>query len=272
MHRSLMSVALAFGLATASLAQKSDGDKLQGTWEITALIEDDAIVTDELLRTGYVQDARLTISGQSISFTKPGKLQKRSILYVLDDKASPKTVDLAGAEKTSGKGIYLLSDDVLMICLGEPEAKQRPTEFSAKKGSSNLLMTLKRLDASKIKPTAEPKETAAAPKKDDELQKELLGTWGHQSDNWVTLFSLNNDGTFSTKRDYKKKLGKLFNEDVRSSGTWKLKDGLVLCTITASTEKDMIDQVYSYRIRSISETELIAVDQFGSLRREWKVK
>ena len=203
----------------------------------------------------------------------PRTLQKRSVLFVIDEKASPKTIDLAGAEKTSGKGIYLVSDDVLMLCVGEPDARQRPTEFAARTGSPYLLMTLKRVKSIGSRPAPPPaKEAPPAQMNDDDLRKSLIGTWRHQTEDWVTMFTINSDGTFSSKRDYKKKLGKLFNEDVRSSGTWKLSDGLVISTITASTDREMRNQIYSYRIRTISASELIVVDQFGGLRREWKAR
>jgi uncharacterized protein (TIGR03067 family) len=281
MGRFLLSATAVVGLAGLGFGQASDADKLQGTWEITALVDDGALVPEDVVRSRFAQDGRFTITGQSISLTSPDTLQTRAILFVIDEKASPRTIDLAGTEKTGGKGIYLLSDDVIMICLSEPGTKERPTEFSAKKGSPYMLVTLKRVKAAANRPAppAAPEPTKAAPAtrpvapakaSDDDLRKSLIGTWGHQSDEWVTLFTVNADGTFSSTRDYKKKFGKLFHEDVRSSGTWKLQDGVVLCTITASTDRDLRNQVFSYRIRSISATELIVVDQFGNLRREWR--
>lgn len=273
MNRFLLSAILVLGVAGPNFAQQSDTDKLQGTWELTALLEDGAVVPDDLVRTRYAQYARFTISGQSINFWAPGTLQKRSILFVIDEKVSPKAIDLGGAVKVSGKGIYVLAGDVLMICIGEPEAKQRPTEFSAKKDSPYLLMTLQRVKASEVKANPQPPTVVApvAPVKENELRKALLGTWGHQDDDWVTMFTLNTDGTFSSSRSFKKKFGRLFHEDVRSSGTWKLQEGVVICNITASTDNEVRNQIFSYRIRSISATELIAIDQFGKLRREWKV-
>lgn len=272
MKRFLLSTLFTVGLVGSSAAQ-SDAEKLKGTWEITAMVDDGALVPDDLLHSRFALNGRFTISGQTISFLVPATLQKRTILFVNDEKANPKTIDLAGADKTAGKGIYLLSDDVLMLCLGEPDAKQRPTEFTAKKGSPYLLLTLKRVKANADTPKPpQPIEPPPPPAvtKDDELRTKLLGTWGHQDDDWVTMFTINGDGTFSSNKTFKKKFGKLFHEDIRSSGNWKLQNGVVLCTITASTDRDMRDQIFSYRIRSISATELIAVDQFGGLRREWK--
>src|SRR5262249_13231609 len=108
--------------------------------------------------------------------------------------------------------------------------------------------------------------------KDDELRKLLVGTWGHQDNDLVMYISLNGDDTFATKREYKKTFDKLFREDVRSSGTWKLQDGVVIANVTASTNSDVRGHVFSYRIRSVSATEVLCVDQFGRLWREWKTR
>jgi uncharacterized protein (TIGR03067 family) len=272
MSRFFLSVTIALGFAGSGLAQQ-DADKLQGTWEITALVDDGATVSEEILKTRYAQDARFKVKGQSINFLAPGTLQARTILFVLDENASPKTIDLAGTEKTGGKGIYLLSEDTLLICLAEPEAKQRPTEFSAKKGSPYLLMALKRVKTTgQVSDAAQPKEAPPAEIKDDDLRKALVGTWGHQDDEWIRMFTFNTDGTFSSTGSFKKKLGKLFHPDVRSSGTWKLQDGIVICMVTASSDRDLRNQVFSYRVRSITATDLVAVDQFGNLRREWRAR
>lgn len=200
-------------------------------------------------------------------------MQNRTLLFLLDQKSSPKTLDLAGTEKTSGKGIYLLAGDVLMLCLGEPGVKNRPADFSAKKGEPYLLMTLNRLKTAPA--TAKiPALVPPTPAKMDDarLRKELVATWGHQDDTWVVLFTLNDDGTFSSTRTYKKSFGKLFNPNVRSSGTWKLDDGVLLCRITASTNKELSNQIFSYRIRSVSATELLLVDQVGNLHREFRTR
>src|SRR5262249_815633 len=152
-----------------------------------------------------------------------------------------------------------------------------PTEFSAKAGSPNLLITLKRVKAATPAAVAvpvplQPAQPAPVKLKDDDLRKLLVGTWGHQDDDWLTYFTVNGDGTFTSIRNYKKKFGKLFHEDIRSSGTWKLTDGMMYATITGSSDSELRGQIYSFRVRTISPTEVIYVDQFGRLRREWKVR
>jgi uncharacterized protein (TIGR03067 family) len=263
----LLSLALFLALSGFATAQTTDAEKLNGTWEITALMDEGALVPDEVLRTRMILDARLTIQGSSISFITPGTFQTRTLLFGIDEKANPKTIDLGGTEKIGGKGIYSFTGETLMICVSEVGVNQRPADFSAKKNSPQILMTLKRIPASV--PATQP-PAAPAPLNDESARKLLIGTWGHQDEDWVTLFTLNEDGTFSSTRNYKDKFGKLFHENVRSSGTWKLENAVVVCTITTSTDKPLVNQIFSYRIQSLSATELLAIDQSGKWRREWK--
>jgi hypothetical protein len=62
----------------------------------------------------------------------------------------------------------------------------------------------------------------------------------------------------------------MFHQDVRSSGTWKVQDGVVIVTVTTSTDRERRGQVGSFRVRSINATELVAVDHNGQVRQEWK--
>jgi uncharacterized protein (TIGR03067 family) len=271
---------LAPGVALFVLLSSSDGQpsapssSLEGTWEITALIDDGEVFNSALIRERLARDARVVISGQTISLIKPGKGEKKELLFVNDPKASPATLDLAGADKSGGKGIYLLSGDTLMVCLCGPGIAVRPTEFASKEGSNSLLMTLKRVAANA--PSTAPAPLPPAPIKgqttDDETRKMLVGTWGHQDKNKVEYYTLNADETFSAMTNFKRGISTLFEDDVRSSGTWKLRDGVLIVQINTSTDRDKRGQVYSLRVNTISATEVIYIDQTGSVRREWKVR
>jgi uncharacterized protein (TIGR03067 family) len=66
----------------------------------------------------------------------------------IDPTKKPKTIDL---EVTFGshegqvyRGIYELDGDTLRVCLGQPERAERPTGFSARKGSNSALSAFKR--------------------------------------------------------------------------------------------------------------------------------
>lgn len=265
-------VALCIGATGVSAAESFDGQ-----WVITAIVEDGAVVPSDEIKKRFAVDGQVTVDGQSISFVAPSTQQRRTLLFVTDEKATPKTFDLAGTEHVGSKGIYQLMDDVLLLCLAEPNAKERPTQFSAKEGSARVLLTLHRGKATTHQPPPPPvKDPPPAveikPMQDDKLRPQLIGSWAHQDDDWVHRVTLNSDQTYSASKTYKHRFGKIFNENVRTSGTWKVQDNVVILTCTASTNKDLLNQISSYRIRSITENEVISVDQFGRMRRDWRTK
>lgn len=68
----------------------------------------------------------------------------------IDAMKKPKTIDI---EVTAGphkgqlyQGIYELDGDTLRVCLAMPERAERPTEFSARKGSISALVEFKRVE------------------------------------------------------------------------------------------------------------------------------
>ncbi len=255
------------------------GESLDGNWQITALIEDGIQASEDQIRLRYANNRIFTIKGQTLSFIVPGSLEPRAILFVLDNSKTPRSIDLIGSEKTGGKGIYSLTGDTLVLCIGEPGINVRPPEFSATKGSPYLLMMLKKLPAlpalAQPAPNAPPVflEAQKPPivTNDDQIRAMFVGTWGHQDEDYTYTYSFNRDGTFSSLKSFKHQFGKIFHEDVRSSGSWKIDQGVILSTTLTSTDKKNVNQVYANRIRTISQSEVISVDQFGKLRREWRL-
>jgi uncharacterized protein (TIGR03067 family) len=255
-------------------ASAGDGGKLDGTWQITAMIDDGDVVSAATVRDKYAKDGRLTISGQSITVARPGTGEKKTLLFISDPKANPPTLDLAGSDKTGGKGIYLLAGDTLMVCLSGNGIAERPASFGSDSGSQNILITLQRVnpDKEKEKP-AQPAPVLKQSLTDADIQKQLTGTWGYQNKEWVDYNTFNDDGSFSATRTYKRGfLQNVFEDDRRSSGTWKIKEGVLILNITASTDNQLKGQVYSYRINSINSSIVIFLNGEGQVRQEWKVR
>jgi uncharacterized protein (TIGR03067 family) len=65
--------------------------------------------------------------------------------FKLDPKQMPKTIDWTtdADEGKASLGIYEFDGDTLRICLSEP-GMERPKEFGVKKGSSHVLITMKK--------------------------------------------------------------------------------------------------------------------------------
>ncbi len=254
------------GLGLGSLAQSQS---LDGVWEITAVIDDGRVISPTEIRTNYAADGRVTINGQVAQLIVPMTYQRKQLPFAVDTSKSPMRFDFSGAEKTGGRGILLPSQDSLIMCLASRD-RARPSSFSSQPGSGNLLVTLNRASADSASiPT--PREPAAPPTySDEQLRQLLVGTWGHQDAETIHYLTLNADNSVVATMTWKDNFKKMFHQDVRSNGTWKVQDGLLLVKLDSSTDKERRGQMFSFRIRSINSTELVAVDAHGTVRQEWK--
>ena len=151
-HR--LMVILLFGLIPAAVLRGEDGkadlDRLQGSWEVTALeMGGKATAAKEL--PGKVT---VTFTGEKMVLDGPlaapvGETPVPPAFTVkLDPSRNPKAIDtVALTGRFKGKtqpGIYRLEGDELTLCLPNQEAEGRPTEFKSPAGSELAVMTLKR--------------------------------------------------------------------------------------------------------------------------------
>jgi uncharacterized protein (TIGR03067 family) len=246
------------------------GQSLDGTWEITAVIDDGRVVDPGNIMLNYAADGRVIISGQRVSMVVPMTFQRKQLPFYVDDTKSPMAVDLAGVERTGGRGIFLASRDTLVLCLSGRE-RARPTTFVSLPGSGNLLVTLKRASTDTGGGAGGFPPAPAPPSYEDEqLRRMLFGKWGHQDAESIHYISLNQDGTFNATTIWKDNFKNMFHDDVHYGGSWKVQSGVVICTTTQSTDKERIGQVGSFRVRTINARELTAVDHEGRVRQEWK--
>jgi uncharacterized protein (TIGR03067 family) len=127
----------------ASAAITADAQSLDGTWEITAVIDNGRVVEPTEVMLNYAADGRVVIRGQQVELIVPMTYQRKRLPFLVDNSKSPMTFDLAGAEKTGGRGIFLASKDSLVLCLSSRD-KGRPTSFASLPGSGSLLVTLRK--------------------------------------------------------------------------------------------------------------------------------
>ena len=268
-----LAVLSCFAVALCSIvAGESSAQSLDGVWEITAVIDDGRVISPTDVLLNYAADGRVVISGQTVQLVVPMTFQRKNLPFVVDDSKSPLRFDLAGTEKTGGRGIFMAAKDTMVLCLASRD-QGRPTTFASLPGSGNLLVTLKRSgSAGGNAPSPNPFPTPTQPPsyEDQELRRLLIGTWGHQDAETIHYLTLNNDGSMSATMIWKDNFKKMFHQDVRSSGNWKLQDGVVTVSVATSTDKERRGQTGSFRIRSINSSELVAVDHNGQVRQEWK--
>jgi len=253
-------------------------DNLDGVWEVNSVIDDGHMLSARVIRETLFKDARLSIQGQIILFTAPdGNARMRT--FVTDSRSSPKSFDLAGADKVGSKGIYLLDQDNLIICLSGNDSRPRPSAFASREGQDNVLISLQRgkggaaPSARSSTPPAVIQPPPPPRKNDEEIRKMLVGTWGHQDDSAIQRMTLNPDGTFSATQQFKRGLKKVLDEEGRASGRWAVKDGQVVLTMTANYDARLVGQIFSYTITSLSATEVMYTNnQTGARRVEWRIR
>lgn len=256
----------------------SQSSSLDGTWKITTLIENGEVISPAEVKAKLMKGGELVIKAPLIKFVNPLTLEKRTIAFVTGKKGMLQTLDLAGAKTTAGKGIYQVDGGVMFVCLNGPDQKLRPTVFTSTPGSHSILMILKKkIVAAKPVPPPKPKPVPTIPKKvvvdrDTQMRAMLLGTWGSQTKERVDYITFNADGTASVSRTWRGTFRKMFHKDVRSSATWKVKNGVLLMRITASTDSKLRNQVYSLRINSLTDYQLIGTNQNGQVATQWRVK
>jgi uncharacterized protein (TIGR03067 family) len=123
-------------------AAKKELDKLQGSWTATEY-EYNGNKGD----ANFVKQIKMICKDDKYT-QKIGDEVVEEGTHKLDPTKKPKTMDItvtAGQEKGKMQlAIYELEGDTLKICAAMHGAKERPKEFSAKAGSSQLLIVFKR--------------------------------------------------------------------------------------------------------------------------------
>src|SRR5262245_13192228 len=234
------------------------GQSLDGTWEITTVIDNGRVVDSSEVQRNYAADGRVVIRGGQVELLTPYTYQTKRLPFVVDNTQNPMTFDMAGAEKTGGRGIFMANKDSLLLCLAS-RTQGRPTTFASLPGSGNLLVTLRRASADST-----PGQAPTAPSyQDEQLRQMLVGTWGHQDADSVHYITLAHSGTASTITRWKDQFKQLFHQEVRSTGKWSVKDSVVTITIDQSSDPERRGQSGSFRVRSITGSELVAVDYDG---------
>jgi uncharacterized protein (TIGR03067 family) len=259
-------IAVVLFLFLVASGARAAAQSLEGVWEITAVIDNGRVVEPTEVLMNYAADGRVVIRGQQVELIVPGTYQRKQLPFLVDASKSPMTFDMAGAEKTGGRGIFMAGKDGLLLCLSSRD-QGRPTTFASLPGSGNLLVTLRRATGANPSLPAPPNTPSY---QDAQLRQLLVGTWGHQDSDSIHYMTLNNDGTVNEVMTWKDQFKQLFHQDVRSSGNWQVQNSVVTITITDSTDGERRGQTGSFRVRSINGSELAAVDYNGQVRQEWK--
>ncbi len=143
----LLSLAAGFLVAAETPKQKEQQErkKLEGTWRVVSQEADGKKDPAELAKrfTYTFQGNRIHFQGDN---TTPGA--DLEFTYTVDPSKKPKQMDMKLVKSSDNKGlgkvargIYMLQGDTLKLCYGE---KERPNDFSTKKGQHRAFLILKR--------------------------------------------------------------------------------------------------------------------------------
>jgi uncharacterized protein (TIGR03067 family) len=134
---------LAVNLVPAADGRRADAGgelpKLGGTWQITSVEREGHKIHGFTKCQLIVADDTITVKENNQPLFKGA--------VTLDPSKTPKAIDWSidsgDGKSQTALGIYSLDGDDLKLCWGQP-GKERPAGFTAKAGTSEMVMVLKR--------------------------------------------------------------------------------------------------------------------------------
>jgi uncharacterized protein (TIGR03067 family) len=137
---------LFLGLLLTACGQKRNGseskdeDRIQGTWKVVEVEEKGGQRSAE-----DIKDSKLIVKGDQMDFVRGAETVRVS--YRLDPASNPKAIDLEEPKRGTLRGIYLLEEKKLTICISfawGAEGKERPSHFKATRENRLTLMVFQR--------------------------------------------------------------------------------------------------------------------------------
>jgi uncharacterized protein (TIGR03067 family) len=136
-----LSLLLAADERKRDASESKDEDRIQGTWKV--------VEVEEKGRQRFaedIKDSKLIVKGDQMDFVRGAETVRVS--FRLDPASNPKAIDLEEAKRGTLRGIYLLEDDKLTMCISfalGAEGKKRPSQFKATRENRLTLMVFQRV-------------------------------------------------------------------------------------------------------------------------------
>ncbi len=123
-------------LLTLTADVTKDTVNIEGTWVVESATVDGKAEDD-------IKGEKMTFKNGTLTVKTKQKDEKGT--YKLDSAQKPKTIDVTDDGKNETyAGIYKLDGDRLTICVPDKAGNARPKEFTAKEGSRQMVLELKR--------------------------------------------------------------------------------------------------------------------------------
>jgi len=127
LRHSLLALALVWTLPAGAARPDDDKELLKGTWTVVKS-DENGKPNEEVLK------AKFTFKDGDKVLFKPAEEQAQEAVVKLDPAKKPKHIDLTvkdGNESLTALGIYEIDGDKMRLCIAEPDANARPTEFKS---------------------------------------------------------------------------------------------------------------------------------------------
>lgn len=289
----------------APTAVDTELERVRGHWRVIELVENGQEIPDDQMQYWLPGGGQLEIVDYTILFESPLGGNKTTREFRIDPTSYPKKITIKNKDTETGKGIYKFDGGKLVVCISR-DISTVPNEFTAPKDSACALIVMEKNDPNNSatpkgapRPvhanppdmsqwkSAEPK-TAPAPAPgvvpaggitsrvltDAEVREMAVGTWRMTDNEGSVDLSYGVDGTFQSYRYYRmmQNFQEVFVPTPISSGTWQISNGRLITHVTASSRVGLSGQTMMPAVRSISQSDLILVDNFGRVTRAVRVR
>src|SRR4051812_20429399 len=82
-----------------------DQSALQGTWKVTALVENGKSLSQKEIALEHCGDGGLVVEANTARLPPPGLFDRRKMVYVLTPTTNPKPIARAGGKRVNRRGI-----------------------------------------------------------------------------------------------------------------------------------------------------------------------
>ena len=287
----------------APTAVDTELERVRGQWRVIELVENGQEIPDDQMQYWLPGGGQLEIVDYTILFESPLGGAKTTREFRIDPTSYPKKITIKNKDTETGKGIYKFDGGKLVVCISR-DVSSVPNEFTAPKDSACALIVLEKNDPNNsATPKGAPRpvhanppdmsqwksaEPAPAPAAavvpaggvtsrvltDAEVREMTVGTWRMTDNEGSVDLSYGVDGTFQSYRYYRmmQNFQEVFVPTPISSGTWQISNGRLVTHVTASSRVGMAGQTMMPAVRSISQSDLILVDNFGRVTRAVRVR
>src|SRR3954465_6755976 len=158
---SAWTIGITVNAETFAAAQDAGYAELKGNWQAVEMVDNGQVIPAEAISGLLPSGGQIEIVDNSIVFTSPKNGQRYSRVYTIDATSYPRQLNVFDGGKMSGQGIYRIDNGKLVVCLSPANGTPRPTDFSAREGSTRAMVVFARADQKLTIPTASTQRVAA---------------------------------------------------------------------------------------------------------------